>query len=286
MERRSRKKVIVEGIIHEQGSRDHMEDRHAIIDSEHWLCFAVFDGHGGEEVSHRIASPTEGLLPFQLARLQHAWPKGILQPKIRGGGFRKLSKVRRDSVKNLLQKSFKEYDEEILLTEFGSEAEVGSTCSLVVFTNPPEALWICNLGDSRTTLFDIKPVPSLRFMTIDHKPEMKEEKKRIENAGGKVTRTRDDVFRINHLTAVSRGFGDFHLKPNLISIVPDIQFFDSLPECYLILATDGVWDEIEISHLTEWLHSYPHSFCRKAVDWILTAQPEADNLTFLALHLV
>lgn len=257
--------VTVEALIHEQGSRPHMEDSHSITENESWVVFAIFDGHGGDAISRQLADPESGLGRYLLDRLKDKPDKNVAAT---------------------LKRLFQSYDDD-LLKRFGS-VDVGSTaCLCLVWKGTYRHLWICNVGDSRATLMDAK-TGRLKFMTLDHKPNLKSEKQRIEAAGGAVTLESKDVPRINRMTAVSRAFGDFHLKKaegELMSCLPCVHSLELLPEeeVYLLLGTDGIWDELSIARLTTFINKFPHSFARKIVNWILETQPACDNITLLAL---
>lgn len=78
----------------------------------------------------------------------------------------------------------------------------GSTavCCLI----SPTHFYIANCGDSRAVLCR-RGVPAL--YTLDHKPTVPAEKKRIQDAGGSVM-----IHRVNGSLAVSRALGDFEYK--------------------------------------------------------------------------
>lgn len=275
--------MIVEGIIHEQGDRPHMEDTHCIEESKHWAAYAVFDGHGGGEIARHLVDKDKGLCVHLLRQLEEQYPKGIFSSQ------KPLAPERQREITSLLQAFFPYYDIQQLRPVYADKA-VGSTACLILVTKPLRLMWICNLGDSRATVFlSDSGGYRLHFMTLDHKPEIRDERVRIESAGGMVTEVGSDVPRINDLTSVSRGFGDFHLKPLgqdfLMSNVPSVYFFDHLQPSFLVLATDGVWDEVSIAQLTHLLQQYPHSFCRRLVNQILKRQPHADNITVLGLQI-
>jgi protein phosphatase PTC1 len=101
-------------------------------------------------------------------------------------------------------------------------------------------LYCANVGDSRAIL--CRNGVAVR-MTIDHKPNLPEETKRIEEAGGFIGRCN----RVNGLLAISRALGDHMLKPNeVVSAVPytkEVELTDT--DTYLLLACDGVWDVME-----------------------------------------
>lgn len=84
-------------------------------------------------------------------------------------------------------------------------------------------------------------------MSVDHKPELPEEKARIEKAGGFV-----EDNRVKGILNLSRSLGDLEyksdtsiaLKDQMITAMPDIRkekvtFGETQ---FLILACDGIWD--------------------------------------------
>jgi protein phosphatase 1L len=79
-------------------------------------------------------------------------------------------------------------------------------------------------------------------MSIDHKPNTREERTRIEDAGGVVVWA--GTWRVGGVLAVSRAFGDRPLKRYVIP-TPDIreEGLSAADDC-LILASDGLWDVI------------------------------------------
>jgi protein phosphatase 1G len=83
-------------------------------------------------------------------------------------------------------------------------------------------------------------------MSVDHKPELAEEKQRIEKAGGFV-----EDNRVKGILNLSRSIGDLEyksdssipLKDQMITANPDIRrekLGSDTP--FLILACDGIWD--------------------------------------------
>lgn len=82
------------------------------------------------------------------------------------------------------------------------EDKSGSTavCSLI----SPSHFYIANCGDSRAVLCRNRE-PAV--CTMDHKPTVAAEKKRIQDAGGSVM-----IHRVNGSLAVSRALGDFEYK--------------------------------------------------------------------------
>lgn len=112
-------------------------------------------------------------------------------------------------------------------------------CTAVVAVLLGQRLLVANVGDSRAVLArGGKAVP----MSVDHKPNMREERLRIERAGGMVAWA--GTWRVAGVLAVSRAFGDRPLKRFIIP-TPDIQeeVLTHKDDC-VILATDGVWDVV------------------------------------------
>jgi len=77
-------------------------------------------------------------------------------------------------------------------------------------------------------------------LSVDHKPNSKDERQRIENAGGVVVWA--GTWRVCGVLAVSRAFGDRPLKRYVIA-TPDIKEENLKDDDeFLILASDGLWD--------------------------------------------
>ncbi len=81
---------------------------------------------------------------------------------------------------------------------------------------------------------------SAMAVSFDHKPNAKEEKERVEAAGGVVVWA--GTWRVAGVLAVSRAFGDKPLKRFVIS-TPYMQEEQLQPDDeFVILASDGLWD--------------------------------------------
>ncbi len=107
------------------------------------------------------------------------------------------------------------------------------------------------MGDSQAVL--VKNGKPLDIM-IPHKPEREEERKRIEDLGGFVAYV--DTWRVNGTLAVSRAIGDPEHKP-YISSEPDVTeiTLDS-DDDFLILACDGLWDQLTPEEATTLVYQY------------------------------
>jgi len=94
--------------------------------------------------------------------------------------------------------------------------------------------------------------------SIDHRPDLAEEEKRIRELGGTITTSIDKFGKVTSRLcgrlAVSRSLGDFTFEP-YISAEPYIRGpFNLLQESkdfFLILACDGLWDKLSDEEATK-----------------------------------
>jgi len=136
---------------------------------------------------------------------------------------------------------------DVKLRNCGHYDFVGSTCNWVMMNK--DNMICANIGDSRCIYSsDGKAVD----VSIDHKPERKSERERIENAGGVVYQT-GPCYRVDGCGLnLSRAFGDFHYKQRLdlaaedqkVSAVPDTFIVDFQREKieFVLIACDGVFE--------------------------------------------
>ena len=106
-------------------------------------------------------------------------------------------------------------------------------------------------GDSQAIL--IKDGTGV-MLTPAHKPDNPEEKERIESNGGSVIKF--DIWRVNGTLAVSRSIGDPDYKP-FVTCEPDlIELTLTGSEDYLILASDGLWDHLQVDEVTSIVYEH------------------------------
>lgn len=248
-----------------------MEDQHICEPELAWLpdCgfFGVFDGHGGAATSTYIKDNLVSSLKQKLD-----------QQSLLGTPSEDFIQCFRDSIIA--------FDKEI---REASIAMSGST-AICGFVTPTHFI-IANLGDSRCVLSrDGHANP----LSVDHKPALETEKKRIYDAGGYVLNN-----RVNGDLAVSRSFGDFIYKQNNslsavaqpVSCEPDIRVIAREPtDNYLIFACDGIWDVFSpddlIRVLNDLLESYetPEEAVCQLLDLCLE-RGSKDNMTFMLILL-
>jgi len=269
------------------GRKDTLEDRFCQEEKIDDLgtFFGLFDGHGGFACAEYAAKR----IPKNLATY---WKRQ------RTGGNKEASLVA-----EAFSETFQSVDNEYLKLSKKKDAEDGSTavCMLIVGdfskdpSEPPPRLYTANLGDSRAILCRGGEAIEL---TRDHKPNDREEKKRIEGCGGKVVKmgtvwrvTKRDVTNrpaVKVFLSTSRSLGDRPLKvPDpLVSGVPDIKMLRISPRDYFaVLVCDGVTDVMSDQDIVDIVCDNLHNAeeAAKAVVKAAYNKKSKDNLTAMVV---
>ena len=208
-----------------QGWRKNQEDAHiAELDFVPGMSlFAVFDGHGGAEVS---------------AYCSKHFVKTLKENKdFQNGNYEKA-----------LQDTFVKLDTILAMTQGGGECKnpvqtQGTTANVVLVTK--NKIFCANVGDSRAIVNKDGKAVALSW---DHKPSIPSEKERIEKADHRV-----EGDRVDGGLAMSRALGDWQYKSGklpvkemAVSSFPDIKQFKIEKDTkYLVTACDGIWDVMD-----------------------------------------
>lgn len=224
-----------------QGWRKRMEDAHIIeLDigpQKDTQLFGVFDGHGGSEVAQFVgnhfteeflknpnfASDPKTALEETFLKMDEIM---LLEPgRLELIELFKKSKEEDKKIKENSKNSQIESLRESIDPKEQPEAQISlfTGCTANVLAIRGGILYFANAGDSRSVL--CKRGQSYA-MSIDHKPKLPNEIKRIEKAGGWVSEGRV-LGNIN----LTRGLGDseYKMDPNLkpqdqiLSAFPDIR---------------------------------------------------------------
>jgi len=169
--------------------------------------FGVFDGHGGVECARYIKKHLPSLLCERM---------GSQEP--------------RDALRSAFLATDRNFIEQVTILD----DDAGSTCVVALIQSG--TLYVAHAGDSRAIL---RRQGGAQRLTIDHKPGRVDECERVARCGGRVVRG-----RVNGVLAVSRAFGNKHLK-SCVTAEPEILKVDlQKGDDYLILASDGLWDVV------------------------------------------
>ena len=250
---------ITHGISEKAGRRSRMEDAHAIYqDADREFCAAeIYDGHGGREAAE-ITSRM--LTPY----FMHAWAKQSEEPL----------KDRRSECE-LLREAYLNVDAH--LVERGIKS--GTTAANLYIIG--DRFLAANAGDTRIIIGTRK---GFSLLTKDHKPDLPEEKARIESLGGRVLSY--GAPRVEGVLAMSRALGDASLKPYISSEPRIVEGYLGRENDYVVLACDGVWDVLtpdevmQIARTVNDSRRAPEEISKKALD-----NGSTDNITAIVLDL-
>eukprot|EP00956_Cyclotella_meneghiniana_P034006 scaffold100848_cov37-Cyclotella_meneghiniana.AAC.1 len=233
------------------------------------VLMGIFDGHGdkGHEVSQHVALELPKVFVKHIMQQQHQiTPTDLNYP---------------DMIRQIMKITFLEIDNSEPLK--GSGISGGSTASTFFYPGRGSNFYLANVGDSTTIIAHYST--STRIATIaaqnrKDKPNLKEERERIEKAGGRVyipfiaaTNKENNNYGPQDSSrllitlpdgsqlglAMSRSIGDAEGKPFGLVAYPTVEVFDiqsyylekkysqdqiNDSEWFVIVASDGVYDVI------------------------------------------
>jgi len=216
------------------GEGDALSSSSAPSQPQHLLSsalFAVFDGHGGSEVSRHVA---DHLLDHVVPCLRDAESAGAA---LKQALLQLEEDLRRNSPKDRWNL-------------------VGCTAAVALLSR--SSVTVASVGDSR--VFKCRNGACVP-LTHDHKPESPRERRRIEAAGGIVAK-HGPCYRVDLCLNMSRALGDFQFKdPGLppdqqkISPTPDVMTceIDDNDE-FLVVACDGLFELMTWDTVCDYVH--------------------------------
>ena len=247
--------------------------------------FAIYDGHGGKNCAEYLRDNLHKYICNDIN-----FPNNISE-----------------AIKNGFLQAENDFLNNYALNSYNNNVNDRSgSCAVIVLIVNNKA-YIANVGDSRC-IMSTNNGKNLREITIDHKPNEKNEKNRIIKNGGKVYQSQTQINNINNNSnnnnynqiligpyrvfpgrlSVSRTIGDIEAKnikfggnPNVIIPNPEIYIFDLINDDidYFILGCDGIFDQINNLDIfnSVWMiikHFYTnglnvHNICGKVVDFVL-----------------
>jgi serine/threonine protein phosphatase PrpC len=226
------------------GKRDKNEDQHDIVinldnknkDLKNINYFAVYDGHGGKEVSKYLKD-----------NLSNYFTNNLNQYEITDSiSFKKYIEKVFDHLQTKLEKIFKNIS-----------YNIGSTALVIIIFkyNSNSYSYVANIGDCRSILCDNKNIP--KQLTKDHKPNQIDEKKRIEKLNGKIYFDGYD-WRIGDLS-VSRAFGDLDSSPYVTHKPEIFKYKLKKNDKFIVIGCDGLWDVMSNQDVTYFVLNYINS---------------------------
>jgi len=228
-ETRTEESAIAWGLSERQGPRKEMEDAYTYREIElepqkqkaHY--FGMFDGHGGAEAADFAA---EHASDYFLAAYNANQTQANTEERI----------------KSAFITSYTNLD-----TDIQNKYEVAGTTALSALILGTD-LYLAWAGDSRGVVIDDSG--EVEKSTVDHKPNLYWEKKRITETGQTIQEIKTQsgsVARVGPLS-VSRTLGDKlgksakYTKPNAVIATPEIIKVAIKKGESIILACDGLWD--------------------------------------------
>ena len=220
--------------------------------------FAVFDGHGpqGHLVSQYLVKYFTDFFNNNKEIKKCQSESDIFNLFLRSN-----YKLLKDTIINSEAKLKEEKDIDIKYS--------GSTCCMVI------QVWqkiICaNVGDSRAILLSEIIREEIINLSIDHKPESKNELERIKKYGGVVEKrlyeegVRDGPYRVWNSSkqeypglAVSRSIGD--LEASKLGVIPEPDFILKTIKNnnmkFIVIASDGIWEFFSNKNVCDIVKNY------------------------------
>ena len=258
--------------------------------------YVLCDGHGkdGHYVSKYITQNISSNISFHPS-ISHSVNSEEIYQSIIKNDYQLIKDIFSNLDLNLsFQKNFdtiKSGSTCILIIQIGSKiicANVGDSRAILVYSNSP------NL--SKTKIFPL---------SLDSKPNLPSELKRIINCGGEVHQ------RINNKgeyvgpmrvyakgknfpgLAMSRSFGDFQCKKYGVINEPSFVEYNLDENCkYLVIGSDGVWDFLDNEIVVKignkyYLKNNPEGFCKEILEnaayWWEKEDSVIDDITALVI---
>lgn len=196
--------------------------------------FAVFDGHGGDKCSEYLKA---NLLSFIINDV--SFPDEPIE-----------------AIKSAFSKADAYLLKEEMVSYDNNNFDSSGSCGLILLIIR-DFCYCVNLGDSRS-IYSENSSHRVKQLSIEHKPNINDEKERILLAGGSIFKTETFINNEDTITwrilpgqlAVSRSFGDIEAKssrfggnPSVLISSPDITVFQlNNKSDFIVLGSDGIFD--------------------------------------------
>jgi serine/threonine protein phosphatase PrpC len=251
------------------------QDSWSVVKTDDFALYGVFDGHGqkGHDVSNMVKDDL-----FKLILKDQRF--GIWQDSKDEND--ENEKKKEDDVVGAVKDAFKKMQNLITTADQMKKVSAqlsGTTASIVIHHFKKNKLIVAHVADSTVCMAswkdDKKGALSSRRLTRDHKPDLPDERSRIEKAGGRVV---FDGYANHRIYAkngrypglnMSRCLGDLlgHQDAG-VSCEPEISVVTLDPKDHILfLCSDGVWEFMEPGDATNVVFpKYNRSKCQQAAD--------------------
>jgi len=230
------------------------------------LLFWVLDGHGsdGRRVAEVLHNAIPSVLRKRLAGLRDPENSSEVGEAL-VQGFDELNRVALDASEAGEGRA----EGADGYVRGGLDLSLSGSTATVCYVSPSGGVYVAHVGDTRAVVYGElgKGLASGSWSSRDHRPELPDERARIEAAGGRVAQRRNRTTgqaQGNHRLwerdselpglMISRSFGDTVAHGVGCTAVPEVAGPLRLnPECgnpaFLVLASDGVWDVLSQEHV-------------------------------------
>jgi serine/threonine protein phosphatase PrpC len=197
-------------------------------------------------------------------------------------------------VRDALREAYVNIDKHLSLNPAYRDDRSGCT-AVSVFVSEREII-CANAGDSRCVLCRAGRAVAL---SVDHKPTLPMERRRIERAKGFVMNR-----RVNGVLALSRAIGDFAFKrrpfvpweEQAVTSLPDVvaTAIDRSTDEFIVLACDGIWDVMSSEAVVAFVRTRllggaaPRAVAEMLMDACLSTSPfgvGCDNMSVMVIAL-
>jgi len=264
------------------------QDSWAIMQvDERFSMYAVYDGHGGK--GHDVSNFVKDTVP-----------KLIIKDK----------RFRTPEMPEMLKEVFKttqSYVQTMDQMKKLSAQMAGTTATVCIHDKTEKKLTVAHVADSTCVIGKWKDASKTASegiaLTRDHKPDLKDERARIEKCGGRVVFDGYANYRVYAKNAqypglnMSRCLGDLlgHQDAGC-SAEPEVGVFDIDPlHNALLVCSDGVWEFIKPTEGVDIVMKYPAKEAQAAADklakeaWDRWMKEEGgqvvDDITVILVHL-
>eukprot|EP00929_Paragymnodinium_shiwhaense_P070028 TRINITY_DN3540_c0_g2_i2.p1 TRINITY_DN3540_c0_g2~~TRINITY_DN3540_c0_g2_i2.p1 ORF type:complete len:389 (+),score=86.71 TRINITY_DN3540_c0_g2_i2:123-1289(+) len=265
------------------------QDSWCLVSMDEFAIYGVFDGHGPE--GHHISLFVKENLPKLIIR------DPLFKREADGGDIKKCLHEAFTQVQSLITTATQ--------MEVFEAKMSGTTATIAVHSLVDSKLYVAHVADSTGVLgltCDPNHIQAVQ-LTRDHKPDLKDEKARIEKAGGRVI---FDGYANHRIFAkdgqypglnMSRCLGDLvgHQQCGVTCEPELLERTIGDEDNILLLCSDGVWEFISPQEAVKFVNKYPVEKAQKAAErlakeaWDRWMEEEGgtvvDDITVVLVHL-